>query len=63
MLQVKLNAECCRAVREAVAMGECLTGHVPTDFKPADICTKLIPGDQKCYHLVRLILHDIVNHN
>ena len=56
--------ECYHAVRESVAMGECLTGHVPTDDNPADICTKLIPGGgRKRDHLVGLVLYDIVDHN
>ncbi len=37
-------------MRETVAMGECLTGHVSTHANPADICTKLIPGGQKHDH-------------
>ncbi len=49
-------------MREAVAMGECLTGHVSTQDNPADLCTKLIPGGQKRDHLVGLILYDIVDH-
>ncbi|KAI2495111.1 Reverse transcriptase (RNA-dependent DNA polymerase) [Fragilaria crotonensis] len=61
-LKKKSNAVCYHAVREAVAMGECLTGHVSTHDNPADICTKLIPGGQKRDHLVGLILYDIADH-
>ncbi|KAI2500399.1 Reverse transcriptase (RNA-dependent DNA polymerase) [Fragilaria crotonensis] len=61
-LKKKSNAVCYHAVREAVAMGECLTGHVSTNDNPADLCTKLIPGGQKRDHLVGLILYDIVDH-
>jgi hypothetical protein len=63
MLKKKSNAVCYHAVREAVAMGECLTGHVSTQDNPADICTKIIPGGQKRDHLVGLILYDIADHN
>ncbi|KAI2507295.1 Reverse transcriptase (RNA-dependent DNA polymerase) [Fragilaria crotonensis] len=52
----KSNSVCYHAVREAVAMGECLVGHVSTHDNPADICTKIIPGGQKRDHLVGLIL-------
>ena len=53
VLKKKSNAVCYHAVREeAVAMGECLTGHISTHDIPADICTKLIPGGQKRDHLV-----------
>ncbi|KAI2498678.1 hypothetical protein MHU86_15800 [Fragilaria crotonensis] len=57
-LKKKSNAVCYHAIREAVAMGECLTGHVSTHDNPADICTKIIPGGQKQDHLVGLILYD-----
>jgi hypothetical protein len=63
ILKKKSNVVCYHAVRESVAMGECLTGHVPTDDNPADICTKLIPGGRKRDHLVGLVLSDIVDHN
>ena len=62
MLKKKSNSVCYHAVREAVAMGECLVGHFSTHDNPADICTKIIPGGQKRDHLVGLILHDIVAH-
>ncbi|KAI2513193.1 hypothetical protein MHU86_1231 [Fragilaria crotonensis] len=61
-LKKKSNSVCYHAVREAVAMGECLVGHVSTHDNPADICTKIIPGGQKRDHLVGLILHDITDH-
>ena len=62
ILKKKSNLVCYHAVREAVAIGECLVGHVPTNDNPADICTKIIPGGQKHDHLVGLILYDIVDH-
>jgi hypothetical protein len=42
VLQKKSNAICHHAIREGVAMGECLTGHMSTHDNPADICTKII---------------------
>jgi hypothetical protein len=62
-LKKKSNSVCYHAVREAVAMGECLTGHVSTHDNPADKCTKIIPGGQKRDHLVGLILYDITDHS
>lgn len=62
VLKKKSNSVCYHAVREAVAMGECLTGHVPTHENPADICTKIIPGGQKRDHLIGLILYDLADH-
>lgn len=62
-LKKKSNSVCYHAVREAVAMGECLTGHVPTHDNPADICTKIMPGGQKRDHLVGLILYDLTDHS
>jgi hypothetical protein len=52
MLKKKSNSICIHALRKAVAMGECLTGHVSTHDNPADICMKLIPGGRKREHLV-----------
>jgi hypothetical protein len=37
MLKKKSNSICYHAMRKAVAMGECLTGHVSTHNNPADI--------------------------
>ncbi len=62
MLKKKSNSICCHTIREAVAMGECLTGHVSTNDNPADICTKIIPGGRKRDHLVGLLLRDLVDY-
>ena len=58
-LKKKSNSICYHAVREAVAMGECLVGHVRTHENPADIATKVLPGGQKRDYLVGLVLYDI----
>jgi hypothetical protein len=58
-LKKKSNSICYHAVREAVAMGECVTAHVPTAQNPADLCTKVLPGGQKRDYLVSLLLYDI----
>ena len=44
MLKKTSNSICYHAVREAVSMGECLTGHTRSEHNPADICTKVMPG-------------------
>jgi hypothetical protein len=63
MLKKKSNSIRCHGIRKAVAMGECLTGHVSTHNNPADICTKVIPGGHKRDHLVGLLLlHDLVDY-
>ena len=59
-LKKKSNSVCYHAVREAVAMGECLTGHILTHDNPADIITKIMPGGQKRDHLIGLILYDLL---
>ena len=46
-LNKKSNSICYHTVREAVAMGELLTGHVKTDENPADLLTKVLGGGQK----------------
>ena len=56
----KSNAVCYHAICKSVAMGESLTGCVSLTENPADLCTKFIPGGQKCDYLIDLLLHDIV---
>jgi hypothetical protein len=58
-LKKKSNSICYHAVREAVAMGECLTTHIPTKENPADLCTKVLPGGAKRDALISMILYDI----
>ena len=60
-LRKKSNSICYHAVRESVAMGKSLTGHIPTAENCADLATKIIPGGQKRDHLVGKLLFDIVD--
>jgi hypothetical protein len=60
-LKKKSNSICYHAIRESVAMGESLTGHVSTHHNPADIATKIVPGGRKRDYLISLILHDIAD--
>ena len=46
-LKKKSNSICYHAVREAVAMKEKRTAHIPSGENHADICTKVIPSGQK----------------
>ena len=62
VLKKKSNSICYHAIREAVAMGECVTGHISTHDNPADLCTKLMSAGMKRDHLVGLILRDIADH-
>ena len=62
-LKKKLNSICYHAICEAVAMGECLTGHVLTNENPADLASKLIPGGQKQDYLVGKLLYDRTDHD
>jgi len=61
-LKKKSNAICYHAVREAVAMGECLVGHIPSKENPADLATKIVPGGQRRDYLVDKVLHDLCDH-
>ena len=61
-LKKKSNSVCYHAVRESVAMGESLTGHVRSNDNPSDILTKCVPGGQKRNHLLSLILYDLVDY-
>jgi hypothetical protein len=57
VLKKKSNSICYHAMRKAVAMGECVTGHIRTHKNPANLCTKLMSAGIKHDHLVGLILH------
>ena len=59
MLKKKSNSIAYHAMRESVAMGESLTGHIRSEDNPADICTKIISGGMKRDGLVSLVLHDL----
>ena len=59
MLKKKSNSICYHAIRESVAMGESLTGHISSRDNSADIATKVIPVGQLRKHLVKKLLHDI----
>ena len=58
-LKKKSNSICYHAIRESVAMGESLTGHIPSKENPADLATKVIPSGQLRENLVRKVLYDI----
>lgn len=60
-LKKKSNSICYHAIRESVAMGESLTGHIPTAENPADLCTKVLPGGAKRDHLIGKVLYDITD--
>ena len=58
-LKKKSNAICYHAVRESVAMGESLTGHIKTTENPADLATKVMANGQKRRSLVNKLLYDL----
>jgi len=58
-LKKKSNSICYHAIRESVAMGESLTGHVSSKENPGDLATKVVPPGQQREHLVGMMLHDI----
>ena len=57
-LKKKNNSICYHAIRESVAMGEYLTGHIRMEDNLADLLTKVTYG-AKCKRLVQRILRDI----
>ena len=57
-LRKKLNVICYHAVREAVAMGEALVAHVPTQKSLADLFTKVLYGSRHQF-LVERMLWDV----
>ena len=60
-LKKKSNSICFHAVRESVAMGEMLTGHVRTHDNVANITTKVLHAGQKRDYLVSQLLYDLVD--
>jgi hypothetical protein len=58
-LKKESNSICYHACREAVAMGEMLTTHIPTALNPADLATKIIPGGIKRNSLLDMVMYDI----
>ena len=58
-LNKKSYSICYPAVREVVAMGELLTGHIRTDENPADILTKVVGGGIKRKNFGANYLYDI----
>ena len=58
VLKKKSNSICYHAVRESVAMGESITGHIRTEDNLADLLTKVTYGAKR-KRLVQGILHDI----
>lgn len=59
-LKKKSLSICYHACREAVAMGEILTGHIRSEENPANLATKVIPGGMKQDYLIDMVLHDII---
>ena len=47
VLKKKSNSICYHFVREAVAMKECLTSHIPTKENHADLLTKVLSGSKR----------------
>ena len=57
-LKKKSNYIAYHEVRESVAMGELLTGHVGKNSNPADLATKVLYG-KKCQDMVLKLLYNI----
>ena len=57
-LKKKNNSICYHALREAVAMGECLTTHIPTKDNLSEMMTKVLYGSKK-RGLVEGLMYDV----
>ena len=57
-LKKKNNSIVYHAVRESVAMGESLTGHVGTNDNVADLATKVLSGKKRC-GMVNKLLYNV----
>jgi hypothetical protein len=58
MLKKKSNLICYHAVRESVAMGESLTGHIRMNENISNLTTKVLYG-QKQWYIISQLLYDI----
>ena len=61
VLKNNSNSICYHFLREAVAMRECLTTHVPTARNWADLLTKVLFGKKK-RELIQGVLFDIYDY-
>ena len=61
-LKKKSNSVSYHAVRESIAMGECITTHIPTLLYFSDLLTKFLYG-QKRRNLVDGIMFDIYEYD
>ena len=61
-LKKKSNSIAYHFVREAVAMGEVLTGYINTKLNVADLMTKALPDGELRESLIRMLLWDIYSH-
>ena len=61
-LRKKNNSICYHLIREAVAMKECVTTHIPTLRNFSDFLTKVLFG-KKRRDLVRSVMYDIYDHD
>ena len=57
-LKKKSHEICYHYARESTVMGESAMTHIRSEFNPADICTKVIPGGMKRDTLVGMILYN-----
>ena len=62
MLKKKSNSICYHAIREPVAMGESLMGHIRTNENVGDLATKVLYGQKRRY-MVPQLLYDIYDDN
>ena len=59
VLKKKSNSICYHAIREAVAIGEILTTHIPMGENVADLATKVIMNRPERDYLVGKLFFDI----
>ena len=61
-LKKKSNLIAYHTVRESAAMGESLTGHVRTNYNPANLATKVLYG-KKLRDLVLKLLYNVYDND
>jgi hypothetical protein len=61
VLKNKSNSIFYHVAQESAAMCESFMTHVSSENNPADICNKIVPASRKRYHLIGIMLYDLVD--
>jgi hypothetical protein len=61
VMKNKSNIIFYHVAHESATMCESIMTRVSSDNNPAEICTKVVPAGRKRYHLIGLLIYDLVD--